>query len=756
MLSTKRQDLVSIFLLTILCSLGLASWWSLLNVPTASPLEDPNSNFVVYRAHSIVKKITSGSRKLGTTAHDYAKNYLMEELGKLGCTLSLQKTYSATAFRQGIFSAPIENILCHFPGESKDSIMLMSHYDSVHMSPGAGDAASGVAIILESLQKISLLPRKNSLLVVLTDGEENGLLGAAAFAKSNLHKKYQVKIVINLEARGNSGPFALFETHNFNNLISKNLKSIPYPVGNSFMDFLYQFIPNETDLSVFKSENVIGLNFAFAKGLEHYHKSSDTPANLSLDSLKHAGENISALTQSLLNENLNSEALNQKRIFQDLFGKFFLSYSPELVKVLSLIIILIILFLLFPQRKLFHKTLPALALLIACFGSSIYLTSFARNILLNFWTRDEIIIEFYFFYFSAALTFLVPAHMVTFALIKRLKSPIESFLLPVGCLVALNFNSYEIAPIVLWPALALTLHFLFKSKWSAVICLLTLATILPQSLHSALIADSGTQFLLPSAVLGWTLILVYAFMLVPLKNSTPTLANNSFFYNKARLALLTICMGTLCLTASSLRLSKSYKRGEFFEVLFDDQLFLVTDKKQKINTLFDQEITQTDKELLLSFLGRWGIMPTNFKVHSTNATLERNPEFMLTQNKIADGSIDYFLDIPTQNYRCIHILLNPADGIHNVQINEQNTYPVTPKKFATHKAKSVHFIESCQISKVPLKARFTKTAGSPPLSDVFAVFVEETHAPDELEINPQNTIMSHFSNSLYIIKKIAL
>ena len=60
----------------------------------------------------------------------------------------------------------------------RDAVALVSHYDSVPDGPGAGDDALGVATCLESGRVLAGLGLRHSLFVIVTDGEEVGLMGA--------------------------------------------------------------------------------------------------------------------------------------------------------------------------------------------------------------------------------------------------------------------------------------------------------------------------------------------------------------------------------------------------------------------------------------------------------------------------------------------------------------------------------------------------------------------------------------------------
>ena len=62
---------------------------------------------------------------------------------------------------------------------------MVAHYDSVPSSPGAGDNAASVAAILEAIRALKAgSALRNDLIVLFTDGEELGLLGAKGFVET--------------------------------------------------------------------------------------------------------------------------------------------------------------------------------------------------------------------------------------------------------------------------------------------------------------------------------------------------------------------------------------------------------------------------------------------------------------------------------------------------------------------------------------------------------------------------------------------
>ena len=95
---------------------------------------------------------------------------------------------------------------------STGAVLLAAHYDSAPEAPGAADDGAGVAAILEAVRALRHHPPlRNDLIVVFTDGEEKGLLGARLFVRDHRWVE-DVALVLDFEARGNTGPSILFET----------------------------------------------------------------------------------------------------------------------------------------------------------------------------------------------------------------------------------------------------------------------------------------------------------------------------------------------------------------------------------------------------------------------------------------------------------------------------------------------------------------------------------------------------------------
>lgn len=69
--------------------------------------------------------------------------------------------------------------------KNENWILLNSHFDTVPMSPGAGDDGTMVGIMLELLRVLAKKPTLNHTVVFLFNGcEENSLQGSHSFIKN--------------------------------------------------------------------------------------------------------------------------------------------------------------------------------------------------------------------------------------------------------------------------------------------------------------------------------------------------------------------------------------------------------------------------------------------------------------------------------------------------------------------------------------------------------------------------------------------
>ncbi|MBA2430568.1 MAG: M20/M25/M40 family metallo-hydrolase [Chthoniobacterales bacterium] len=291
----------------------------------------PTEQFSAARAKIHLDKIAREPRPLGSAANHRARDYLVQQLESLGGEVRVERTVGVTRSGRQINAGTVHNIVARFPGTAHSrAVMLVAHYDSVPQGPGAADAGAGVIAILETVRALRTAPPlQNDLLVLFTDGEEEGLLGAAGFVEDHPELTAQVGVVLNFEARGTSGPAMMFETSTDSGwLVREFARAAPYPMAASLGYAVYEYLPNDTDMTVFRKAGLAGLNFAFTATFQNYHTRLDTPENLDLRSVQHFGDNAVALARHFGDLQLQDER-QPDRVYFNWIGSRLIDYPPQ-------------------------------------------------------------------------------------------------------------------------------------------------------------------------------------------------------------------------------------------------------------------------------------------------------------------------------------------------------------------------------------------------------------------------------------------
>lgn len=225
-------------------------------------------------------------------------------------------------------SAVSGNIVAHRSEQESlttTPLVLASHYDSCPAGPGAGDAGSCVAAVIEAARLLTIKSEtlRKPVWLLFTDGEEAGLLGAREFVKSHPLSR-QLPIVLNFDARGTAGPVLMFETHNGNSqAISRLGNRLVRPrLTGSLFTTIYRYLPNGTDFTEFRDAGWRGFNFAIIDGAHRYHQSDDTLENLDRRSVQHLGETVLSVASAIAETDDDFSDQSEDAIFFDVLGLF--------------------------------------------------------------------------------------------------------------------------------------------------------------------------------------------------------------------------------------------------------------------------------------------------------------------------------------------------------------------------------------------------------------------------------------------------
>lgn len=246
---------------------------------------------------------------VGSPANRTVRDRLLAQLDALGLDAQVQRTIGCSAKHP--VCARVENVLAEIPGETAQAVLLMAHYDSVPHAPGAADDGSGVVTLLESARALlAEPPRKNRVILLFTDAEEMGLLGAEAFFAEHPWVE-DVGAVINVEGSGSGGPSLLLRSSNpGGHLLRAYQEHSGAANAYSYSQEVFARMPNDTDFTVPDRAGIASIDFAFAFEFNHYHTPLDTIANLDKNTLQHHGDNVLPLARQLAAQDLNETEAN--------------------------------------------------------------------------------------------------------------------------------------------------------------------------------------------------------------------------------------------------------------------------------------------------------------------------------------------------------------------------------------------------------------------------------------------------------------
>ncbi len=316
--------------------------------PRPLPATVANEKFSATRAELLLRELYAQSQPhvSGSAQNTLLRDRIVSMLNRFGYTAKIQSRFHCNP--EFASCSPVENILASREGGQRGSaILLTAHYDSAWAGPGVADDGAGVAALLEIARMAKLAPEfSHDVVFLFTDAEEQGLVGADAFATQQALFD-TVRAVINLEARGVTGASVMFETGEKNRRVIRTMAdNLQRPVANSLTYEVYRRMPNDTDFSVYRQRGLPGVNFAFTGDASLYHSRIDDLDHLDLGSLQHHGQNAWSMLLGMDGRNLERLVASEDAAYIDLFGRVLLQYPLSstigLVLVLSVLVLVAI------------------------------------------------------------------------------------------------------------------------------------------------------------------------------------------------------------------------------------------------------------------------------------------------------------------------------------------------------------------------------------------------------------------------------
>ncbi|HUJ30542.1 MAG TPA: M20/M25/M40 family metallo-hydrolase [Candidatus Acidoferrum sp.] len=333
-----RRILFAIAALAAIFLLSLAT----IRPPASKPSTVPANQFSAARARDVLFQLVGDDlpHPVGSPQDDVVRGRVLDVLTRLGYDPQVQTAFDCDEFGT---CGTVKNVLARLAGtEPGPSVLLAAHYDSVPAGPGASDDGVGVATVLEIARALkSMPPPRHSVILLIDEGEEAGLLGARAFIDWHPWAK-EVRAAVNIDARGSSGPSLMFETGTANEwALRLYAQRATRPATSSIFYDVYKTLPNDTDFTVFKSAGLQGLNFAFVGSEVHYHTPLDSFENSSAASLQHQGDNALPSIVALANADLQNPP-EREAVYFDLFQHWVVRWPARWTLPLSIVALLLV------------------------------------------------------------------------------------------------------------------------------------------------------------------------------------------------------------------------------------------------------------------------------------------------------------------------------------------------------------------------------------------------------------------------------
>ncbi|MBA7627965.1 hypothetical protein ES703_35435 [subsurface metagenome] len=345
------------FFTVILCILSLIQFIP----PSPSSVDAPKDEFSARRAWKHLEVIAKEPHPSGSRRQQQVYEYLVGTLASLGLE---PETQSSAQHMPN--NAVLKNILARINGENPDgAIILIAHYDSVTHAPGATDNGSGVVSLLEVTRALQISgPYKNDIIILLTDAEEAGLIGARTFVKKHPWFK-DVAFAINLEMATTTPVFITGISSDNGWIIQQYARSTTRPFASSILYNVHSYLGYGDDLMPFLWANIPGIGFSTVYIFPEYHTKGDSLANADIRSIQHQGEQTLAFLKHLAQIEL-VDIKEKNRVNFNLWGPVFIHYPQSLVIPMASVITLLLLgFLIygFIKRKLRFRFVGFCALL---------------------------------------------------------------------------------------------------------------------------------------------------------------------------------------------------------------------------------------------------------------------------------------------------------------------------------------------------------------------------------------------------------
>ena len=259
-------------------------------VATPRPVLDDVAadEFSAGRAMQDLEVIAAAPHPVRSPAQRKVRAFLVGQARALGLPVEVQRAASGAA-----------NVLVRLEGtaDTDRDVLITGHYDSAPGTPGAGDNGISVAAMLETMRVLAASPPlDNDVVLLFTDGEEQGQTGIAAFVQDSAEAE-RVGTAFVFEALPESGGTVLRTTTPGDAWLVRELADASLPVFTTSANNVSDRDRIGNDFAAFAPAGIVAAEFVTEGDRVRYHAASDVVAAVDPGVVQDHGDTMLALAR---------------------------------------------------------------------------------------------------------------------------------------------------------------------------------------------------------------------------------------------------------------------------------------------------------------------------------------------------------------------------------------------------------------------------------------------------------------------------
>jgi len=274
-----------------------------------------------------VEKLASpGSRKVGSTGHQEALEYLKDRMTQIGL-----EPYSGHSFElpYRVESTHYTNLAGIWPGTDRSlkPILVIAHYDTCGDQPGADDNAAAISIWLNVVESFKDLNLHRDILVLFPDAEEpprflSEHMGSINFYESQLQHPIHAGLVLdlvghNVPVEGMEEMLFIFGAESHPDM-AEVLIDTQLPEGLKNIATLNRYVGDLSDHHILRENGEAYLFFTCGRW-EHYHQKSDTPEHLNYTKMARISQYLVTLIQQVDSKDIKQKGSDYDPVEMELY-----------------------------------------------------------------------------------------------------------------------------------------------------------------------------------------------------------------------------------------------------------------------------------------------------------------------------------------------------------------------------------------------------------------------------------------------------